>query len=478
MNEKLARDFQPVFFPRSVAVVGASKNETKFGTRYLAALLDAGFHGKVYAVHPSGGTVLGVEAYPSLQAIPEPVDYVIVSVPYQHILTVVEDCAAKGVKAVQMFTAGFRETGTPEGRALEDAVAKRAREAGFRVIGPNCIGVYNPSIRMPYGMSPQVGKAGSVGIISQSGGVCSKVVKAGLLRGIHFSKVVSFGNGCDLDSPDYLEYLSEDPETRIIGGYLEGVRDMGRLVALLRKICPRKPVVLWKGGRTAPGAETAASHTGSLSTPDALWVSLSRQFGFVKVCDVDELTDALLILQHLRRSPGRKAAIVSGIMGGGGGDSVSATDTSAALGLEVLPFAPETRRRIQPLLPPAGCILRNPLDLGSVGPNVPALEKTLELVAADANVELIIVQQPLDDLISFLGKEAVDRINDVFIRFAQEGPKPVLVVSQPGAPSEGQWEMEQRLLEASIPVFPTLERAAKAVVNVDQFFRVHKDHAV
>ncbi|MDY6834969.1 MAG: CoA-binding protein [Chloroflexota bacterium] len=473
MNEQRLKEFEYVLSPGSIAVVGASRDETKFGTGYLRGLLTTGFKGDVYAVHPDGGKILGVDAYPSLTDIPGPVDYVIVSIPAKYIIPLLDDCAIKGVKAVQMFTAGFKESGTEEGRSLEMEITKRAKEGGFHIVGPNCIGVYNPRINMPYGMAGVIGEVGSVSVISQSGGVGGKVVKAGMLRGIHFNKVVSFGNGCDLDSVDYFEYFAQDPQTEIIGAYLEGVADGPRLFHLLRETAAIKPVVIWKGGRTPAGAATANSHTGSLAASDTVWTAMARQAGVVKVGDADELSDALLALQYIRKAPGNRLSIVAGIMGGGGGDSVSSTDTCSLLGLQVLPFSDETRKHLVTLLPTAGSILRNPLDMGSVGANLGIMEKTLEIVATDPCVDLIIIQDPIDDLISFLGRDLVRAINDIFVRFSGNHSKPLIVVSPMGAPSPDQREIEGMLSYAHIPVFPTLERAAKAIINVNQYYQHH-----
>jgi acyl-CoA synthetase (NDP forming) len=460
------KELEPIFYPKSIAVVGASRNEAKFGTGYLRGLLSAGFKGKVYAVNPSGGKILGLEAYPSLQSIHEPVDYVIVSIPAHSILSLLGDCDAKEVKVVQMFTAGFKESGTEVGCRLEEEITKRARVGGFHIIGPNCIGVYNPEINMPYGMMSFTGEVGSIAFISQSGGVAGRVVKEGFLRGIRFSKVVSFGNGCDLSSEDYLEYLALDPKTEIIGTYLEGVRDGKRLFKLLEETSTHKPIVIWKGGKTKAGAEAAASHTGSLATSDMIWTALSKQLGIIKVEDVEELTDTLLALQHLRESPGRNVALISGIMGGGGGDSVSATDTCSILGLEVPPFSEGTRSQLKAILPPAGSILRNPLDLGSIGADLGILERTLAIVAADPNIDFVLIQEHIDDLVAFLGKGIVQAMNEVFIRFKKAQPKPVVIVSTTGIPLVEQQEIERKFSEAQIPVYPTLERAARALVNM------------
>ncbi len=473
MSIQLMKEFEPIFYPKSIAVVGASRNEAKSGTKYFKSLLETKFKGEVYPVNGGAESILGHKAYPSLSAIPGPVDYVIVAIPKRYLPELLDDIEKKGVKAVQFFTAGFRESGEQQGIEMEADLVKRARSAGFHVIGPNCIGVYNPSINMPYGMSPRLGEPGSVGFISQSGGVAGKIVKAGYIRGINFSKLVSFGNGSELDSVDYLEYFKEDPETEIIGAYLEGVTDGRKLIKLFKEISPVKPVVLWKGGRTEAGASAAQSHTGSMAASHAVWTALARQLGIVMVEDLEEMADALLTIQHVRKPLGQKLSIISGIAGGGGGDSVAATDGSSALGLEVIPFSGETRRQLKQILPSAGSILRNPLDVGSIGANLPVWENVLELVSADKNVDLIIIQQAIDDLFVNLGKENLEALNDVFIRFAQHQKTPLLMVSPPPFIVEARAEIEQKLRRARIPIFSSLKNAANAIVNVNQYYRVH-----
>ena len=472
MNREKLREFESVFFPKSIAVVGASPNPIKFGNRYLEGLISAGYEGKLYPVNPGGGPISGLETYPTVREIPGPVEYVIVAIPAQHVLDVLDDCAAKGVKVVQFFTAGFSETGEEEGCRLEREMVDKAKEGGFRIIGPNCIGVYSPAHRMPYGPMPMLGEVGTVAFISQSGGHAGRIIEIGIRRGVHFSKVVSFGNGSDLDSVDYLEYLAVDPDTRIIGAYLEGMRQGRRFLQLAKQISKTKPMIIWKGGKTEAGAEAAASHTASLAISDAIWAAVLKQAGVIGVDSLEERGDTLLTFQHSTPFCADNVAIVAGLAGGGGGESVSSTDACASVGLNVPPFAEETRSRLKAILPPAGCILRNPLDMGGVGGMVEILEKTMEIVVGDPRIDLVIVNEHIDQLTLWVPQETLQAMNDIFIRF--RGIKPLVIVSPPGLASAERMALERKLSDAQVTIYPSLDRAAKAIANMNWYYRFHR----
>lgn len=472
MNREKLREFEPVFYPKSIAVVGASPNPLKFGNRYLEALINSGYKGKLYPVNPSGGEISGLKAYPTVRDIPDPVEYVIVSIPAQHVLDVLDDCAAKGVRVVQFFTAGFSETGEEEGYRLEREMVKKAKEGGFRIIGPNCIGVYSPAHQMPYGPMPMLGEVGTVAFISQSGGHAGRIIEIGMRRGVHFSKVVSFGNGSDLDSVDYLEYLTVDPDTRIIGAYLEGMRQGQRFLQLAKGISKTKPMIIWKGGKTEAGAEAAASHTASLAISDSIWTAVLNQAGVVGVDSLEELADTLLTFQHFTPFLGENVAIIAGLAGGGGGESVSSTDACASVGLNVPAFTEETRSKLKAILPPAGCILRNPLDMGGVGGILEILEKTMEIVVADPGIDLVIVNEHIDQLAMWVGEETLGAMNDIFIRF--RGIKPLVIVSPPGLSTAERTALERKLSDAQVTVYPSLDRVAKAIANMNWYCRFHR----
>ncbi|MFH1625011.1 MAG: CoA-binding protein [Pseudomonadota bacterium] len=473
MSQETLQAFEPIFYPRSIAVVGASEDGLKFGTRYLQALISSGFKGGLYPINPHEDKVLGLKTYPKLASIPDSVDYVIVSIPARLLLELLDECAAKGVKAVQIFTAGFSETGEEEGVRLEKQIAKKAREGGFRIIGPNCIGVYSPAGQMPYGPMYFGAEAGSVGFVSHSGGVGGTLIDEGVRRGIRFSKVVSFGNGCDLDTCDYLEYLAIDPDTKIVGAYLEGAKESRRLLGMVREISKTKPMIIWKGGRTSAGAETAASHSASLAGSEVIWKAALKQAGAIKVESHEELVDTILAFQHLSWFEGSRIAVIAGLYGAGGGISVASSDACTKEGLEVPPFSDETRTQLKTIIPKAGSIMRNPLDMGAAGGIMAILSKTIELVLDDPLIEALIIQVPVDLLFGFGPGNVFHDTIGVIVNFRKTQTKPIIVLSPHGEAVAERLEFESRLSDAKIPVYPTVERAARAIVNISWYCRFH-----
>ena len=238
-------EFAPMFYPKSHAVIGASANTRKFGGRFLATLLGFGYGGKLYAVNPQESEILGLETFARVGDIPEPVDFASIAVPARAVPEAVEECLAKGIKAVQILSAGFTEAGE-EGRRLEEEVARTAAR-GIRIIGPNCFGIYCPAGGLTILPGERLPKeSGPVAFISQSGGYAVRVPRRASGWGVRFSKVISYGNACDVNECDLVEYLHQDPETKIITGYIEGVKDGSRFFKLLQEVCQTKPVILWK----------------------------------------------------------------------------------------------------------------------------------------------------------------------------------------------------------------------------------------
>jgi acyl-CoA synthetase (NDP forming) len=471
-KEELIREFEPIFYPKSIAVVGVSQNIFKVGSLWLKAIIDSGFSGAIYPINPRGGEILGLKVYTSIKEIPGIVDYVIVSISREAVPELLDDCANK-VKAVHFFTAGFSETGDIVGHKLEEELVRKARDGGFRIIGPNCIGVYSPEVRVPYGLSGRIGEVGSVGFISQSGGIGEKLFELGLARGIKYSKGISFGNGIDLDSPDYMEYMAADPRISVIGAYLEGVKNGRQLFITMKDASRLKPLVVWKAGRTDVGAAAAASHTGSLASSAHIWSAALRQAGAIEVQDVEELTDTLLIFQQLGRLKvnGNGIAVVGGLADGGGGISVSASDACAELGLDIPALSSETRRKLTKLLGQVGSILHNPVDVSQSGSNRSTIKEATSFVLADPSIDLVIVQIDAGILLKYFPWELVESIFATFIELRAEREKPIVVVSPPGTDETRRIDMERQLALASIPVFPTMKRAAKAIINLSRYSR-------
>ena len=469
------RELDCIFYPKSIAVVGVSPDKQTVGNSYAAGLLAAGFAGNIYPVNPKGGEFQGLKIYPSLAAIPYPVDYVIVSIPKQSVLQLLDECIVKRVKAVQFFTAGFREEDAISGYKLEQEMLGKARQGGFRIIGPNCVGIYSPEARIPLGPLAILGSAGKVGFLCQSGGIAEKVAELGISRGINYSKGVSLGNGVDLDGSDFLEYLTADSKTQVIGAYLEGIKDGHHFFHVLKDATTVKPVIVLKGGRTNVSAKAALSHTGSLTTRAAIWTTLLKQAGAIEVYSVEELTDSLLLFQQLEGyAGGNRVAFISGLAGGGGGVCVSATDACIEFGLHVPLLSAKTQQELKATCGSVGTILHNPVDIGPRGWSEPQiLRKVLEIIAADPVIDLIMVHE---DIYRFrkigVPWEMVKKFNEVIIEIKQN--KSIVIVLPHGVTDEARKEIDQMLCRAKIAVFPTSERAAKAIFNLSQYFPYHK----
>ncbi len=285
------------FNPQCVVVVG-----DKAPFMWLRG--QSSFKGKLYSVQidPAeieGIKALGVENYTSLVDIAEPVDLAIVAVPRAVAPRVLEDCIAKDVAAAHFFTSGFAETDTEEGIGFERFLTERAEKANFHLIGPNCMGIFNPKVGIKQMAGQYDGFAGTVGFIAQSGTHAISFASEAHLQGVDVNKSVSFGNGIVLDSAAYLEHFGRDPEIEAIGMYLEGVKDGRRFLTVLKEVSARKPVVIWKGGRTEEGGRAIASHTGSLAVPQAIWDAAMKQCGAVTVASLEEMIDTLKALLYL-----------------------------------------------------------------------------------------------------------------------------------------------------------------------------------
>jgi len=352
-------DLEYLFRPRSIAVVGASTDPMRWFINefYIDPLRKMGYEGKIYAVNPRGGEIMGLPVYRRLRDVPAPVDHVVSCIPARETPEVLEECAEVGARVFQLYTAGFAETGEPEGVALQERLLAIARRHSIRVLGPNCMGIYCPSSRVSYCTNYPL-EGGPVGLISQSGSNATYIIRSAVVRGLRFSKAVSYGNACDVNECDLLEYLADDPETRVIAAYIEGTSDGRRLRRVLAKAASRKPVVVYKGGYTAGGARAAASHTGALAGSDAAWEGLLKQAGAVKVHGVDEMVDMMVALLRMAPPRGVNACAV----GNGGGASLLATDELERAGFRLPPIPPEIRERLKRLVPLAGSMLRNPID--------------------------------------------------------------------------------------------------------------------
>jgi acyl-CoA synthetase (NDP forming) len=450
----LISQLDALFEAESVAIVGVPR-EMKMGKLFLVALMEQGFPGQIYPVNPQAKEIDGLKSYPSVSAIPGPVDLAIVLVPHDRALPVVKECASKGVKGAVLFTAGYKETGTSEGRALEEELVRVARSSGMRLIGPNCMGLYSPKTGLSF--FPQVSKEpGHVAIISQSGSLTNILGRMAVQNGIRFSKVVSLGNECDLTSADFLIYLGQDPDTRVIGAYLEGARDGAFFLRALKKASLQKPVILWKVGLTREGGQAAASHTGALAGQREIWEGVFRQCGAVSVKGFEMWVDALMGFSLLPSAVGDRVAIISGP----GGLAVSAAEACGYNGLRLAQLSPETRSALAEFVPPTGTSLQNPVDVGlTASLDIDMFVLAAKIVAADPDVDTLV-------LVGIgLKPGGNQQYTDAIIQAQKDFQKPLLMVKIPGFDPE----LAQRFCEAGVPFFETAERAMSTYAKVRRY---------
>lgn len=465
-------NLEHIFHPRSIAVAGISSEGFSAAHTLLAPFVRCGFKGKVYPLNPNGGEIWGLKIYSSLEEIPGPVDYVVICIPAGLTPQLVEDCAAKGVRTVCIFTAGFSELGTVEGASLEERITGIARGAGMRVLGPNCWGIYHPAENLCFSGDFST-EPGCFGFLGQSGGNSGYAIRLGCARGLRFSKAVSYGNACDINESDLLEYFTDDPETRVIGAYVEGVRDGRRFLRALDRAARAKPVVLIKGGRKTAGAEAAASHTGVLVSSEALWDALLKQKGVIAVDTVEDMVDVVHALLYMRVPKGRNTAII----GGGGGVTVLAADTCEGAGLSVPRFSPEIRSRLLEMLPPFGTILRNPIDTQWIVTVTPQhLSRIIRLLDGWDGCDVMLAQYALDIgpvLFHEIGSASIDALIGSILETSRTCHKPLAVALHSVAYPQ-TWELqlaiERRCIEAGVPVFRSLSSAARAIYKVVQFY--------
>ncbi len=351
------RDMDLLFNPRSIAFVGATEFSLKWGFLVLNNLLAGGYRGKIYPVNPGRQSVMGMPAYPSVREVPGEVDLAVFTVPASQVLRAMDDCAAKGVRAALVITAGFRELGG-ENEDLERELVKRARAAGMVLAGPNGQGICCPANRlfpwMPLFFPPD----GPISFVSQSGNVLNMLISAAYRAGSGVAKAVSSGNEADLRMEDYLAYFAEDPATEVIAAYSEGTPDGRRFFETVREVSKRKPVILMKGGRTSSGTAAARSHTGAMAVSDDLYAAACRQAGVIRARSADEAGILAASFYERPLPRGRRVGIVTG----GGGLGVICADLCSDAGLEVVSLSRATLESIGKRLPP-WWVPANPIDL-------------------------------------------------------------------------------------------------------------------
>jgi acyl-CoA synthetase (NDP forming) len=376
-----ATDFSRLFAPRGIAVAGASATKQTFGNRFIEAYRAMGWGDELVAIHPSAAEVDGARAYASLRDVPHPIDYVLAAVPAPTCADLVRD-AAGIAPFVHVISGGFGEVAGDAGLALEHELRHAARTSGVRVLGPNCMGVYSPTGRQTFQLGVPLA-AGSVSVISQSGGLAGDIVKAGAARGIEFSKLVTVGNTVDVTPGELCEWLADDPDTALIGLYVEDPRDGARLVrALQRARALGKPVVVLVGGLSHQGGRAVASHTGALAGDRRVWQAVAAHTGCTVVATLEDLLGCLAYLQRHRDLPPQPSAVRGAdtlVIGMGGGASVLTADACDRAGLRLGVVDAAIRQQLLGMGYGAGTSVANPIEI-PYGPAAPpdAFRRVLE----------------------------------------------------------------------------------------------------
>ncbi|MDR7426134.1 MAG: acetate--CoA ligase family protein [Armatimonadota bacterium] len=438
----------PFFRPRGVALVGASHDPGKLGHAVAANLVHCGYRGAVHLVNPRGGRLFDRPVYPHLAAVPDPVDLAVLIVPAAAVPDALRACASRGIRAAVVLSGGFREVG-PEGQALEEECRRLAHELGIRLLGPNCVGLIDTHLPLDVTFLPPPGSLpGEVAFISHSGAICAAVTDWASGQGFGLSLLISLGNQADLTESDVLAPVAEDPYTRVLTLYLEGIGQGRRFVEEAAAVARRKPIVALKVGRSAGGRCAAASHTGALAGEEAAYDAAFRRAGVLRAQTSEELFDWSRALAWCPLPAGPAVAVLTNA----GGPGVIAADAVERSGLHLAELQAETQAALRQFLPPLAS-LRNPVDiLASASPEDYA--RSLRLLLADPGVHSALVILPPPP------RDPAEAVVEAIVPVVRAAAKPVVVALMGEALVRVAGE---RLRAAHVPEYRSPERAAGAL---------------
>lgn len=430
-----------MFHANSVAVVGASKTPGKTGNTLLRNLIDGGYEGAVYPVNPQGGTLMGKRCYPSLDEIAEDVDLIVIAIPAPLVPGVLEQAGRRHAKGAIIISGGFRETGND---ALEAETVGIARRCGIRLIGPNCQGLnYTPN-RLCASW-PLVSARGSIAIVSQSGTIGAAMELWAEADHLGFSAFVALGNKSDLSEEELITYFADDPNTSVLALNIEGVKDGRGFLERVRYCAERKPLVVLKPGRSERGRVAAMSHTKSIGGRDQVFEAACRQYGALRAYDLEEFYDYAKIASLVRKPASNRLAIVTS----SGGSGILAVDAAAECGVEIAALAGSAAKQLREALP-AQCVVANPLDLTG----------DADAARYRASLAILLEQESVDTVLAIFG-DPIPGVGEMLREAKGKTEKRIIAAYLGGGDVE---RTETAVLHANgIPVFPTPERAVKAL---------------
>ncbi|MFP3998605.1 MAG: CoA-binding protein [Desulfobacterales bacterium] len=474
-------DYERIFNPEKIAIIGVSGKGTGFGAGLFAALSMIGYKGEIFLVNPRGGSLAGKQIHKSIEDIPGSFDLAVIAVTAEAVPEALEACRKKGAAAAEILSAGFKELGTEQGIGLEKEIREIAQK-GIRVIGPNCFGIYCPKSGLTMLPGADLSrKTGPVAFCSQSGGMAVDFANTGKSIGLAFSKIMSFGNGADLRETELLGYFGQDPETRVINMYIEGVQDGESFFSALKNTASKKPVIVIKGGLSRAGSRAVLSHTASMGGSRVIWQSMLRQANAVQVKDMEEMARTSLAFAGLPQGIYKQICV----LGGGGALGVSAADTAEEYGIHIPAFERALSGRIEELLPRPGSSAGNPVDVANPYVKPEILQQVLELAAEDPRIELQILitlfhhytgkaawtKKPVKEVTPF--EELAQRVEKV----VQKTKKPVVVILNNPKRGRDHLDVVETIEEArkvfmdrGIPCFDDLGRALEAIAHVNAYY--------
>jgi acyl-CoA synthetase (NDP forming) len=468
---------EAIFNPRSIAVIGASDTFGKWGHRMIDRPMKTGYQGAIYPINPAKKEILGLTAYPNVAAVPGDVDLAVITTPTTTVPGLLKECVAKGIKGAVVITAGFAETGDA-GRKLETEMMAVARSAGIRLVGPNCMGIFSASGRLSL-CFPDAPKFGSISFVSQSGTFGVSIAQVAASQGYGLSKFVSIGNQADLGVADYVEYLADDPETHVIALYVEGFKDGERFFQVAREVVKKKPIIIYKAGRSEAAERAAMSHTASVAGSSIVFDNICKQIGLLQVRESFHLFEMAQALAGLPFPKGNRVAIL-----GSGGQGVVGADACVGLGMELPQLDPETAARINALLPSHAPPARNPVDFAGATrtamQEAEIIEQFLQLDYIDGVISNVPVSPQLWD--SHLVVDRTAKANPPPVKAAIDGGewyaslprkygKPIICLRFANLEND---IMEEMLGEGGIPVYSSPEQCARAMHALVHYGRVRR----
>jgi acyl-CoA synthetase (NDP forming) len=467
-TDLIQKNLKALFNPAAVAVIGASQNPGKLGFHVMKSLTTGNFKGPIVPVNPTPGDIMGIPTVPSISQFGDPIDLAIIVLPAPQVPGVFEECNQKGVKAIVLISAGFKEIDDPMGGQRQTQLSEFASRCGIPVIGPNTFGMINLHRDLNASFTPEFSWAekGGVALVSQSGGISHLLAFMAMRQRVGLSKVIGLGNRLNVDFADILPFLMEDPDTRVIALYLEGLDDPRRLVQSAAAHWGKKPIVAYKAGSAASGDRASLSHTGTLAGNPELYQGALKQAGIFCVDNTQDLLDLAQALSLCPLPRGPRIAVLTGQAGPG----MAACDVCEAKGLTVTPFGSRTQAAIDRLLPPLA-LRTNPVDMGPAWYDSSAIQGIIRAVMEDESVDGMMLLM----MFASANREAVPNISDLLRRWRQEKPMITCLNSPPGIWDEQVWDLQKK---GAVANFPTPEQAAKIMAFLWQYRKMMEPHRV